>query len=135
MTKRYSELVRFDSFEDRFDYLSLPGVVGESTFGFDRHINQKFYTSREWKETRHHVILRDEGCDLGIPGYEINGSLVIHHINPMVTDDIIHGEDWIINPEYLITTTSETHNAIHYGNKSIIRAKFVERFPGDTKLW
>jgi len=135
MIKTYSELKRFDTFEDRFEYLSLFGMVGESTFGFDRYINQKFYTSREWKEVRHHVILRDEGCDLGVFGYEINGGLVIHHINPMVSDDIIHNEDWILNPEYLITTTSETHNAIHYGNKNLIRAKYVERFPGDTKLW
>ena len=135
MIKSYSELKRFDMFEDRFEYVSLFGMVVESTFGFDRYINQKFYTSREWKEVRHHVILRDEGCDLGVFGYEINGGLVIHHINPMASDDIVHNEEWILNPEYLITTTSETHNAIHYGNKNLIRAKYVERFPGDTKLW
>lgn len=135
MIKSYSELNSFSTFEDRFEYLSLLGMVGESTFGFDRYINQKFYTSREWKEVRHHVILRDEGCDLGVYGYEINGGLVIHHINPMSSDDIVHNEEWILNPEYLITTTSETHNAIHYGNKNLIRAKYVERFPGDTKLW
>jgi hypothetical protein len=135
MIKTYSELTRFYTFEDRLEYLFLPGMVGESTFGFDRYINQKFYTSKEWKDIRHYVIVRDEGCDLGIPGYEINGSVVIHHINPMASDDIVHGESWILDPEYLITTTKDTHNAIHYGNRSIIRPKYVERFPGDTKLW
>ena len=135
MIKTYSELTRFYTFEDRLEYLFLPGMVGESTFGFDRYINQKFYTSKEWKDIREYVIVRDEGCDLGVPGYEINGALVIHHINPMESDDIVHGESWILDPEYLITTTKDTHNAIHYGNRSILKKKYVERFPGDTKLW
>lgn len=135
MIKRYSDLKSLDTFEDRFDYLSLPGIVGESTFGFDRYINQKFYLSREWKDIRHEVIIRDNGCDLGIDGYEINGALLIHHINPMNSNDIIHGEEWILDPEYLITTTKETHNAIHYGDRSILKIQFVERYRGDTKLW
>lgn len=135
MIKKYSELTHLYTFEDRLEYLFLPGIVGESTFGFDRYINQKFYTSKEWKDIREYVIVRDEGCDLGVPGYEINGALVIHHINPMESDDIVHGESWILDPEYLITTTKDTHNAIHYGNRSIIKKKYVERFPGDTKLW
>lgn len=133
--KTYTDLSHIDTFEGRFDYLELGGSVGHSTFGFDRYINQEFYTSAEWKNIRQHVILRDNGCDLGIPGYEINGSLLIHHINPMTPDDIIHGESWILDPEFLITTTSNTHNAIHYGDRSLLRTKFVERKRGDTRLW
>src|SRR4029077_17660175 len=113
--RRYSELRRLITFEERFEYLKLNGEVGQSTFGFDRYINQQFYTSYEWKQARQSVIIRDNGCDLGIFGYEINGAMLIHHINPMIPDDIIHGEDWIFNPDYLITTTKNTHNAIHYG--------------------
>ena len=134
-TKRYSELSRIESFEDRFEYLKLGGAVGRSTFGFDRHINQRFYTSMEWKSVRDYVIIRDEGCDLGVPGYEINTQILIHHINPLAVDDITHGEDWITDPEYLITTTHRTHNAIHYGDKSLLLSPLVPRTPGDTKIW
>lgn len=133
--RTYSELQRLDTFEDRFDYLVLGGEVGASTFGFDRWINQEFYRSREWRDARRDVILRDNGCDLGIPGYEVHDGLLVHHINPMISDDIIHGEEWILNPEYLIATTQETHNAIHYGDRSKLRRPFVERSSGDTKLW
>jgi len=133
--RTYSELCRLDTFEDRYEYLKLGGQVGESTFGFDRWINQQFYTSGEWRNVRNHVIVRDEGCDLGIPGYEINGGLVVHHINPMISDDITHGEEWILEPEFLITTTQDTHNAIHYGSRSRLRLPFVPRSPGDTRLW
>lgn len=133
--RRYSELRRYESFDDRFEYLKLGGEVGQSTFGFDRHINQKFYQSAQWKNVRRRVILRDEGCDLGVPGYELNGAYVVHHMNPMSVDDIIHGEDWILDPEYLICVTEETHNAIHYGDRSLLRTEFIERTPGDTKLW
>lgn len=135
MIKKYSEVKKLHNFEDRFDYLCLPGTVGESTFGFDRYVNQQFYASREWKEIRNEVIIRDEGCDLGVPGYEINGGLLIHHINPMVSDDIVHGESWILDPEYLITTTKETHNAIHYGDRSALKEIYTPRFSGDTQLW
>lgn len=110
MIRRYSELCQFDTFEDRFEYLKLGGSVGHSTFGFDRHINQAFYASREWKDLRQEVILRDHGCDLGVRGYAINGELLIHHMNPMNSDDIVHGEAWILDPEFLITTTKKTHN-------------------------
>lgn len=134
-TKRYSELVRYRSFEDRFEYLKLGGTVGRSTFGFDRHINQQFYRSREWKDVRDAVIVRDNGCDLGVIGFEIHGELLIHHVNPMISDDIIHGESWILDPEYLITTNQTTHNAIHFGDISLIPKPFVPRTPGDTKLW
>jgi hypothetical protein len=137
MTKNrsYSELCKFTEFEDRFDYLKLNGEVGRSTFGFDRWINQRFYTSYEWKRARNFVILRDNGCDLGVPGYEINGDMLIHHINPMVADDIIHGEEWIFDPEYLITTTHNTHNAIHFGDDKLLPKVVLSRSPNDTKLW
>ena len=134
-TRRYSELRRLETFEDRFEYLKLGGSVGHSTFGFERYINQSFYTSRLWKQARDAVILRDNGCDLGVPGYEIRGNILIHHINPMVADDILHAEEWITHPDFLITTTHSTHNAIHYGDKSLLIPPYSERKPGDTQLW
>lgn len=134
--KTYAELSRLRSFEERFDYLKLGGGVGRETFGFDRHINQRFYLSREWKQAREFVIYRDNGCDLGIPGYEIHVvAPLIHHINPMNVDDILQHADWILDPEYLITTTHDTHNAIHYGVESQAPRIVLERSPGDTKLW
>lgn len=133
--RTYSELMSYQTFEDRFEYLRLGGSVGVDTFGFDRYINQGFYTSKEWKDVRRHVILRDNGRDLAFPGHEINGSPLVHHMNPVDRDDIIHGEDWIIDPEFLITTTHNTHNAIHYGDRSLLKTHFVERKPGDTNLW
>lgn len=134
-TRSYSELRRLTTFEERFDYLSLRGGVGEATFGFDRWINQHFYRSREWKQVRDYVILRDQACDLGIPGYEIHAQLLVHHMNPVTPDDLIGGEAWVLDPEYLITTTHRTHNAIHYGDLSLIPRGPVERRPGDTRLW
>lgn len=134
-TRSYSELRRLETFEDRYEYLKLEGHVGHSTFGFDRWINQEFYSSWEWKRIRQYVIVRDNGCDLGILGYEIYGNLLVHHINPMEADDIIHGEEWILNPEYLITTTHDTHNAIHYGDKRLLKKPYVARSVGDTRLW
>ena len=133
--RTYSELRQISTFEERFDYLVLGGQVGSATFGFDRWINQSFYASTEWRGVRRHVILRDEGRDLGIEGYEIHGGLVVHHMNPMTPEDIMHNEAWILDPEYLITTTSDTHNAIHFGDRSKLRTPYVERSPGDTKLW
>jgi hypothetical protein len=133
--RSYPELRRIETFEDRFKYLALKGVVGDSTFGFDRYINQQFYTSREWRQIRHHVIARDNGCDLGIEGYEIHSKLIIHHMNPMTADDIVQGDEDILNPDFLITTTLQTHNAIHYGDERLLPRPFVERRPGDTKLW
>lgn len=133
--RSYSELSRFTTFDDRFDYLMLGGSVGQSTFGFDRWINQQFYTSREWKHVRNDVIVRDNGCDLGVRGHEIQGNVLVHHVNPMDSDDLIHGEEWILNPEFLVTTTHSTHNAIHYGDRSLLPRPLVERQPGDTKLW
>lgn len=133
--RSYPELRRIETFEDRFKYLALKGIVGDSTFGFDRYINQQFYTSREWRQIRHHVIARDNGCDLGIEGYEIHSKLIIHHMNPMTADDIVQGDEDILNPDFLITTTLQTHNAIHYGDERLLPRPFVERRPGDTKLW
>lgn len=134
-TKCYSELRRIATFEERFRYLSLQGSVGRSTFGFDRWINQQFYTSREWKQVRQFVIARDEGCDLGVEGFEIHAQLLIHHMNPMTPEDIVHEEAWILDPEFLITTQHNTHNAIHYGDESLLPRKRVDRRPGDTRLW
>lgn len=133
--KSYSLLSQLETFEERYEYLMIGGKPGHETFGFDRHINQSFYRSRAWIHARRDVISRDMGCDLGIPGREIHHGLLIHHMNPMTVQDIIRHEDWIIDPEYLITTNLETHNAIHYGDKSFIQDPWVERTPGDTKLW
>lgn len=135
MTRTYNELIKLETFEERFDYLSIKGVVGESTFGFERHRNQKFYTSREWRLIRDEVLTRDLGCDLGVEGYDIFQRPIIHHMNPMTPYDLTHGNDDILNPEYLITVTHKTHNAIHFGDKSLLALPFVERRPGDTRLW
>lgn len=133
--KSYSELSRLDTFDERFDYLKLYGGIGRSTFGFDRYINQQFYRSREWRDVKNYVITRDNGCDLGVIGYEIHISLLIHHMNPMKVDDILHKEAWILDPEFLILTTTNTHNAIHFGVKSVYPKVVTERTPRDTKLW
>lgn len=133
--RTYSELRRIESFEDRYRYLALKGEVGQATFGFDRWVNQQFYTSAQWREVRRHIIVRDNGCDLGVEGHDIHGRAIIHHMNPMAVEDIAHGEDWILDPEFLITTTHKTHNAIHYGDESLLPKPPVERRPGDTKLW
>lgn len=133
--RSYSELRRLETFEERYDYLQLRGEVGKSTFGFDRYMNQRFYTSREWKQIRNQVIARDEGMDLGVDGYEIYDRIVIHHMNPMTVNDIAHNDDSILDPRYLITTTHRTHNAIHYGDRSLLPQPLVERHRGDTRLW
>ena len=134
-TRSYSELRQYETFEDRYEYLRMNGEVGVSTFGFDRWLNQKFYRSYQWISVRRNVIIRDNGCDLGIPGYEIYGGLLIHHMNPMTTTDILHGEPWLIDPEYLITTTQRTHNAIHYGVDNHLPEVVLARSANDTKLW
>jgi hypothetical protein len=133
--RNYSGLARIETFEERLDYLLLGGTVGRSTFGFDRYINQEFYRSVQWKSVRDFVIVRDNGCDLGVPGYDIYDAPLVHHMNPMTEDDIVHGEEWILDPEFLITTTQRTHNDIHYGYKSSRPPLSVERSPGDTQLW
>lgn len=135
MIRTYSELRHYDTLEDRFDYLELGGRVGETTFGFDRWINQQFYRSREWKQIRHHVIARDNGFDLGAEDAPIVGAHLIHHMNPLTLDDIEDSTENLLDPEFLITTSLRTHNAIHYGDKSLLPRSFVERTPGDTRLW
>lgn len=135
MIRTFSELVHIPTFEERFDYLQLRGQVGSSTFGFDRWMNQLFYRSRDWKLVRQHVIARDLGCDLAMEGYEIHDRIYIHHMNPMEADDLVHGNQDVLNPEFLISTTHRTHNAIHYGDRNLLPRKLVERRPGDTALW
>lgn len=135
MIRSYSELSRIRDFEERFRYLALHGQVGDSTFGYDRWMNQAFYSSAEWKQIRSFVIVRDNGCDLGVPGREIHDRIYIHHMNPMSAEDIKHGNDDILDPEYLITTTHRTHNAIHYGDERQLLRPLVPRQRGDTKLW
>lgn len=133
--RRYSELKRIDDFMGRFRYLALPGSVGAATFGFDRHVNQRFYRSVEWRQVRHHVIARDLGCDLGVADYDIFDKILIHHMNPMTANDIAEGDGSIIDPEFLICTSHKTHNAIHFGDESQLPKLTVDRRPGDTKLW
>lgn len=133
--RTYSELSRLHTLEDRFNYLQLGGEVGRATFGFERYVNQAFYRSTEWRNLRHKVIARDLGLDLGVDGYEIHDRVIIHHMNPMSIDEIENGEEQILNPEYLITVSHLTHNAIHYGDYSLLPRPLVERAPGDTRLW
>jgi hypothetical protein len=135
MIRSYKELRRLATFEERYDYLKLKGTVGASTFGFDRWMNQAFYTSREWRLIRNHIIARDNGCDLGIDGYEMHDRIYIHHINPMSVAHITQGDEDILDPEYLIATSHRTHNAIHYGDEKLLRQPLVPRRAGDTKLW
>lgn len=135
MLRTYKDLRRLDTIRDRFEYLKLGGQVGESTFGFDRYLNQAFYRSREWQEARRTVILRDGGCDLGIEGYEIGKGLVVHHMNPITIDDILSRRDEIFDPEFLICVSDRTHKAIHYGDAELLPKDPVERKPGDTCPW
>lgn len=135
MIKTYSELITLPTFEERYRYLRLEGTVGADTFGFDRIFNQRFYTSSEWRRIRDEVITRDNGCDLGIPGHEIFGKIIIHHINPISLDDLDRHSDFLLNPEYLITTMHATHNAIHYGDEGLLISAPVERRKNDTCPW
>lgn len=131
----YEELARRDSFLSRFRYAVLGGELGVATFGFDRHLNQAFYQSREWKSARDTAIIRDEGCDLGVPGHEIHDRILVHHMNPISAQDLIHFNEEILNPDYLICVSTRTHNAIHFGDERQLPPPLVERRPGDTKLW
>lgn len=133
--RTYSELIKLPTFEERFRYLKLDGIVGEETFGFDRYLNQIFYKSREWRELRNHIIVRDNGCDLGMLDREIAGLIIIHHMNPITVDDIRERSDYLLNPEYLICTVKNTHNAIHYGDESLLITAPIERRPNDTCPW
>lgn len=131
----YSELLRIQSFEDRYEYLRLAGVVGQSTFGFDRWINQQFYASQQWGAARDKAIVRDDGCDLGIVDFPINGKLIVHHMTPITMEMILANDPLIYDLENLICVSHYTHLAIHFGDKSLLPAVPVERRPGDTKLW
>lgn len=135
MIRTYQDLLTFQTFEERFKYLKLHGKVGEDTFGFDRVFNQMFYRSKEWKRIRNEIIVRDLGCDLGIEGREILNSPVIHHMNPISIDDIRNSTEFLLNPNYLITVTSNTHRAIHYGDESMLALDPIDRHPNDTCPW
>ena len=134
--RTYSELITLPKFEERYEYLKLNGVVGEETFGFDRYLNQEFYQrDKEWLRIRDYVIIRDQGCDLGIEGREIRGKIIVHHMNPITKDDLLKRTEFLLNPEYLICTLKSTHDAIHYGDENLLMKGPVERKPNDTCPW
>lgn len=133
--RTYSEMIALPTFEERFKYLQLKGTVAKDTFGFDRYINQNFYRSKEWKRVRDFVILRDNGCDLAAEDYVIHDKIIIHHMNPITVKDISDVTDYLMNPEYLISTTHSTHNAIHYGDESLLMMLPTERCKNDTCPW
>ena len=136
MIRTYSELSKLKTFKERYEYLRLDdGHVGEDTFGYDRYLNQQFYKTREWRRLRDQLIIRDNGCDLGVDGYQIYGKIIIHHMNPITKDDILRQTDYLTNPEYLICTTHNTHNAIHYGDSSLLITDPIERTKNDTCPW
>ena len=136
MTSRsYSELVKLPTFSERYNYLRLVGRVGSTTFGFDRYLNQSFYTSRDWRQVRHAVIARDAGCDLGLEGYEIFDRVYVHHMNPLTKKQVLAADENMFDLEYLISCTLNTHNAIHYGDPASLVKLPPERRPGDTTLW
>jgi hypothetical protein len=133
--KTYSELMSLPTFEERFRYLNLHGIVGEETFGNDRYLNQLFYTSDEWRKIRRDVIIRDNGCDLGMWDREIQGLITVHHLNPITMEDILNRSEFLLNPEYLICVSDITHKAIHYGDESLLITTPIERRPNDTCPW
>lgn len=133
--RTYSELILLPTFEERFKYLQLNGRVGDDTFGFDRYINQNFYKSADWKRIRDQIIIRDNGCDLALEGYEIYGRILIHHMNPITVKDVELSTEYLMNPEYLICVTHNTHNAIHYGDEKFLMKGPVVRTKNDTCPW
>lgn len=133
--RTYSELSKLQTFEERFEYLKLDGRIGESTFGFDRYMNQIFYRTSKWKSIRDFVIIRDNGCDLGVEGFEIYGKILIHHMNPITINDIERESAYLLDPEFLICTVLNTHNAIHYGDKNLLPVLPIERSRNDTCPW
>lgn len=135
MIRTYADLIKLPTFEERFEYLKLNGRVAKETFGFDRWLNQVFYRSPQWKKLRDQVIIRDNGCDLGIAGRDIPDKIYVHHLNPLLPDDITNKSEFLLNPEYLICTSHMTHEAIHYGDANLLMKDYVERTPGDTTLW
>ena len=135
MFKTYSELIRFVSFKERFEYLKLNGTVGVETFGYDRYLNQALYRSYEWRKFRRDIIARDRGCDLGVDGFDIKSRLIVHHINPITLDQIEARDPMIFDPNNVICVSHNTHEAIHYGDESLLPKDPTIRFSGDTKLW
>lgn len=135
MVRTYSELCKLKTLKDRFEYLKLSGEVGRATFGGSRYLNQIFYTSDEWKTVRAYCIVRDNGCDLGVEGYEIRSGLTVHHMNPITIEQIENHDPRIVDPEYLICASYNTHKAIHYSNEQMLPKDYVPRTPGDTCLW
>lgn len=133
--RTYSELIRLPTFLERFNYLKLNGRVGEETFGCHRYLNQVFYRSKEWRRIRDFVIVRDNGCDLGVSGYDIFGKILIHHMNPITADDIRNRSDYLLNPEYLICVSHMTHEAVTYGDERLLVTEPIERAPNDTSPW
>jgi hypothetical protein len=135
MIRTYSELIKRQTHRERFDYLDLHGVLGDTTFGFDRYLNQRFYTSAQWRSMRHYVIARDRACDMAMDGYDIFDRIIVHHMNPMTPDALIQGEQEILDPEFLVAVAHRTHNAIHFGDATQLTTPLVDRREGDTKLW
>lgn len=133
--KTYTELIKFESFLERYEYLKIGGKIGNETFGWERYLNQIFYNSPEWKQFRKDIIIRDNACDLGIIGRDVIRGLTVHHINPISVEDIKNRSSLLFDPENVITTTDQTHRAIHYGDESLLAFDFNERFPGDTCPW
>lgn len=133
--KTYSELIKLPTFVERYRYLRLGGKIGEETFGFERYLNQLFYRDPHWRSIRDLVIIRDNGCDLACEGYDIVGNILVHHINPITAEDILHRDPKVFDPENLITTVLNTHNAIHYGDESLLITEPIERMPNDTCPW
>lgn len=133
--RRYSELKRFKTFDERFEYLRIGGIVGESVFSFDRYLNQALYTSKRWRLLRNEIIIRDNACDLGIEGYDILDKIIIHHMNPITRDQIREPDESMFDPEYLICVSNQTHQAIHYGDSSLLPRGPVVRRPNDTCPW
>lgn len=131
----YTEAMTYSDYRDRFEYLRLSGSLGEETFGIDRYLNQRFYRSSIWRQLRNHIIVRDHGCDMAHPDYEVPGKIIIHHINPIDMDDILYGSAKLTDPDNLITVSHRTHNAIHFGDNNLLAEEYEPRRPGDTKLW
>lgn len=133
--RTYSEMIALPTYEERFDYLKLDGKVGKETFGYDRYLNQVLYNTEQWKKFRREIIIRDNACDLACEGYEINHRILVHHINPITVEDIVNRNPMIFDPENVVTTTHQTHNAIHYSDKSLLITKPIERTRNDTCPW
>ena len=135
MRRSYFELMELPTFEERFEYLQIQSAIGDETFGYERSLNQKFYTSKEWRDIRSHVIYRDRGLDMGLDGFEISGRIYIHHMNPMRPEDLYNSQARILDPEYLIAVSHPTHNAIHFGDVAQVPTPYAPRTKGDTLLW